>query len=188
MDDSKLPPNPPSVDSHSAKPSEPVSAGHQKCAECRMERPFSRYGSSRSHPTGFRPICKDCTNQTKRNFHEAKFGHVKPRPPEDSHLRNNKHHNRILLEHFLHSTDYDLPGFAYCINSQSDYTFLLRRIPNTSLVEIALHDQAGQHMIYGCDRLKKDAVSDLCSVLREYRLEPTAMAMQMAKLYIYSRP
>lgn len=182
---------PPPSDVQPGKPSGPVSAGDsqaKKCLECRMIRPISSYGHSRGNKDGLKLQCRDCTNQSKRISQFNKYGKLKPRPDEDSYLRNNLHQNRNLLAEFFHGTDVSMPGFAYSISDCLDYTFTLRRVPNTSLVEMVLYDTAGQHLIYGCDRLKKDAIQDLCAVLREYRLESTAMAMHMAKLYIYNQP
>lgn len=187
---SSNPPNPPSDDTRKAESSGPVSAGGKKCTNCFLIRAFEHYGNSRTMPDGKLTSCKDCINQAHRILREKKYGRLKPIDGiNDDVLRNNRHHNKALLKSFLSGTDYELHGVTLHIPTNKDYAFVLRLVPNTPLVELRIQDPATQQDVFfhGVDRLKEDAIEDLCYVLRDYRLEPSQATMRIAKYYIYSR-
>lgn len=184
-----IPPNPPSADSSESKPSAPILDG-KKCDVCLLVRNLDHFGNSRSKPDGKLLSCKDCINQVHRIQREKRYGRLNELPPgqNDDILRNNRHHNRAFLKSFFHGTDYDVHGVTLHIPTNKDYTFILRRIPNTPLVEIRIQDLDQDIAFHGVDRLKENAVEDLCRILREYRLETSLATMRIAKFYIYSRP
>jgi hypothetical protein len=161
----------------------------KQCTDCRMIRPSECFGQNRHSSDGLRSMCRDCLNQAKRISTFKKQERLRPPRPDisDDILRNNLHHLRSYVTNFFHGTDYSWQGPCLHIPTKTPMNFILRRIPNTALVEVRITSLGVDTLFYGINRLEEDAVEKLCAVLRDYRIEPSDMAMKMAMLYIYDK-